>query len=512
MKTRKVILNTIAAIAAVSIAVSSHAGPRDGGGGGPLPERKVMPWEIKRIIQNAKKSLVPIVLSGLSMYSWGDTDKKSDVDKILYGRKPNLYDALMNTDIEVNYDSPCVNPVNGELMPASSKGESENAICISASEMAKILVPERAQNEILGTIIHELSHTLGINDEEIATEIQRTYVGYLNYNNDLVENNSLTAEGYIAETEKLAHAMRDAFSEIKIDKNTTFKKLGEAVDRANFATVKFSDTERKFPRALLDDKEFAYYEIQSLRLRMLNWYFLSQKNKYWLEKLNNVFGKSKSITFGEYMKNFRDLVAVENNPYSNEIIERVQTLEQAKSQFLELSKYFHALSYRPNMIRMGHRFNLLPIPDYRQTAFSQFEGQYRVESASCTNNETPENITKLSIVKDRNHKYYMPVEGPGYLSHWDDLYSGGQSSRGGTYLQVDGGQNWAKRTIEFGDRWNVQELARDFWQNTLEFRKENERFTVTVKSLSRKEKNLGNYRHKYEDTVSTCKYNLVQLR
>lgn len=141
------------------------------GGGGVLPANALYPFEVYKILKQAKTEL-RLFLNYERSLGPKYADMNS-IDRFLY-QDQNIAWALENTDLEYYADKPCYDEqgfeVDGSYLQAKP-----TSICISGFTTAPKLIAETAKKEIYALIIHELAHRVGANEVE-AQKLQKNAV------------------------------------------------------------------------------------------------------------------------------------------------------------------------------------------------------------------------------------------------------------------------------------------------------------------------------------------------
>ncbi|RYZ71176.1 MAG: hypothetical protein EOP05_12350 [Proteobacteria bacterium] len=505
-------LSLIATLAATSAACSKNnalpggaepaghveEGGVNGGGGGTLPAQPIAAWQVRQVIQRAKLSLIPLLnTKSLELVR---SSSLSNVDQKLFRGDRTILDVLHETNIDVMYTGACKDG-NGKEVDGSIFGLTPDSICISAERIAAKLTEERALPEIVALIAHELSHKLGA-DEAEATEFQKDVAM------------SLSAPYLKASAEETVQASASASQALQVSISTLLRDIDSKTEAqldnslTNFksAEMDFFIATRNYPFSILGLREEHYFDVQRTRVLVVSHYLAMATSAYAAEELRMAFRGKTELTFAEYGKNTKE-IDPEKNVYANEVIKLPASLEEAKQILKQTYEFYSGVSEIAGHMRFGTRPNAVPLPDNKETPFKNFVGKYKVLSAVCSGGKPSSTVTEYEIYNGSSGTLRLRKVFNTMTGDQGELINGGSVVRSGSAVQVEGNEEFATRTVEFGNRWGSHQLT-GFQKDTLTIKKVSSQFEVTESYYERAE----NYKTDlFDEVTKSCKYSLEKM-
>lgn len=467
----------------------------NGGGGGTLPANPSSTYEINEIIEDSKHDLIPYIKGQLRYY---DDKIAGSAERKVFGSKPNLYDVLEDTNIEVLQDQPC-HDAYGRPTDGSIHASKPGAICISAFTIAPKVVSERAKVEVLALIVHELSHLLGTTEEEARTLQKGVSLEYTTYPGHPQDDGDAFVKSLIAPGDLLAQTAAQISLDGKPkDVLTALGKLSEA-DSAFFTGT------YQAPFTILDRHETNYYMLIDARFTLLNYFFENDADAN--QELDGLFQGKTQVTYSDYLK-WQKLPSELGREFGDQILERIETLDQAKKSYAEIRRFYETAAQIARDINFDTRPTPIILPGMEKSPFEPFAGHYSVISKNCDAKMRLDDATEFDIDFDaRDVAYHLIVRGGSSYSMEDgQLHNAANMSWGSSYTQVSGDKDWAERTAEYGDRWNNRQGHG--------FRKESVRIEKTVSGFQfrRTEYYEQPTQTSFDETTHSCVFQLARLQ
>lgn len=154
----------------------AYAGAISGGGGD--VERPtgtpVTPLEIKKLVENYAGIILVVWFNRQKITFKNEPLEYQDraIARKIFRSDKDIFDVIKNLNVEVRDSAPCLDK-EGAPHDGSIYASKEGAICISSFTMAPKLYRNDYEAQVLGLIIHELSHFFGTTENE---------ADYLQYN------------------------------------------------------------------------------------------------------------------------------------------------------------------------------------------------------------------------------------------------------------------------------------------------------------------------------------------
>lgn len=423
-------------------APANAEGGINGGGGGTLPAEPITVYEVLKIITEAKKTLNLYVKYEMHF----DGVYTEELSQKLYGGPTTLWDVLQNTNIEIENKKPCYDS-KGHAVDGSIHASKPNAICISAYRIAPKLERDRARVEILGLIVHELSHLVGATEFE-ATHIQKqvTYVLREKTNKDSAHEFLTKLD---SETVQLESMLSAAETQAATASDGELLKL---VEEANSQWTELYKLTTELPFSVLSSKDESRFRRESTQMMVDLWYLMSiasensKERAYWGGQLDKGFNKASQVSLQEFETKMYSF----NEPRDPRLVLlRPKNRAELKEHLDQLSEEFSIFSQAVRNLLL--RSQVGPLYSSLETnPWTKFVGEYNVVKSDCS---SPMTVTAIKInqLNERSLeliKYYPNGYGQdGFLS------DGGHVPSGQTAVRVEGDSNSASRIAELGDRW-----------------------------------------------------------
>lgn len=154
---------------------NGNTGGMDGGGGGVLPAYPISAFEVQEIAESAKVKIL-YMLNGLQRTKM---NSQQSYWKKLFSGPQAAQEVLRNLDLVVHLSSPCFTS-DGREVDVSIYESKPNTICLSAARISQKIDFLAAEREVLGLLMHELSHYCGANEDE-AVALQKDVLYYYQY-------------------------------------------------------------------------------------------------------------------------------------------------------------------------------------------------------------------------------------------------------------------------------------------------------------------------------------------
>lgn len=149
----------------------TEGGVSDGGGGTTSPQ-----LVSAELIADYLADTAPILIAWFNREEMNfqlssDSEKIKSTTRKLFTTNDQFRDIIRNTKIEIKMSEPCYDQ-KGQPHEGSIYASIPNAICLSPFLMSQKLNENNFEAEMLGLVLHELSHLVGTTEDE-ATKIQR---------------------------------------------------------------------------------------------------------------------------------------------------------------------------------------------------------------------------------------------------------------------------------------------------------------------------------------------------
>jgi hypothetical protein len=454
---------------------AAEEGGVNGGGGGTLPANPISIYEVHEIIREAKKTLGPFVLHDLNVFQ---EDGATGYDQKLFGGRPNLYDILYSTNIEILDDAACKDS-NGNDVDGSVHSKIADAICISAFRIAPKLIRERASIEILSLIYHELGHKLGLNEAE-AVDAQKMTALKLSD-----EINHVDIEQSLEDVDSRSEDVSNAFW--KIDFAQTDQRLVTDLLKAASASVNsLYNKLPPYPFAIFSNDEFELLTLFNNRLMTLTWALSKDVDATAKYEIDNIFLGQPSVTYAEFKARMK--FPAGNGEFDGELLYAPKDLLDAKPILHQISLFYSALAQRPKSFLYGTKPNPLVMP-LKNDRFAPFAGSFEVTAVSCDDPKADASETRFEVKPNSTDNNRLHLFSYTANSFGDDggLYDGASGVHGNASISTDAGTDWASRSEEFGDRWGSRQ-GWGFQKRTIRFAVSNGAYSVTRTDEWRSEK------------------------
>lgn len=431
---------TILILFTQKIFAAGNAGGMDGGGGGTLPAHPVSVYKVQEIVQESKQKLLYLFNTYEVNLKYGP--RTSLLDKLFLGPR-KAQEVLNDLRVEVRTEKPCLTS-QGTEVDGSIHGSKPNTICISAFRISQKIDLAVAEREILGLLLHEVSHFMGA-DELEATELQKDIVW-------LILN---APQGSNIDPEKLRNEISDSLNYLRKTIEETqiaeFDVASEWLSRTLLALTHFGGSSSSPVFQVFNPREQDYQEL--LRTKVI-W------ARNYLKTL--IAGPNQAEDQREYDSRFgdqdhfllKDDFFPQSHFYINEKIYKIKSttelmdlLKSLEREYEVRNSYVWQSSFGNNWLDLnGHLTRTFANP------WKNFTGVYAVHNSQCSANSNFKDLKEIKIYLSGERLYLGKVFTGGYSN--DRIELGTYNVN--TYLNDYGliSSNKVYMTHEMGGSWS----------------------------------------------------------
>lgn len=346
----------------------SISGGIDGGGGDTLPEDRITIENVYSIL-NSSKLVLRQHFRALEQKSHSEPQSYDD---LLFKSTPTIFNILESIDLEIHPMTPCLDQ-NGRAVDASIYAATDKAICVSAFLIAPKLIPERASPEIFALLVHELSHLVGLNEEQALSLQVKSRNELRNMDWDQVHVQSIRQAVRFLRLE----------NEIQIDVMKAPSEILLQFERASIAFQGMLFWHKSLAHFVKRDLDYLLYQRAKFFMAMTYVRTLQTNEEAgeWKDKYEGYFAKGSKIKYAELPV----FGGGNNNFYGQELIEKINSLLELKKQLNEIHFYsVGALLHFEAMMR-GNPLPALPTPGPQWIhPWTSLIGQYVTKAVDCS--------------------------------------------------------------------------------------------------------------------------------
>ncbi|MBO9665579.1 MAG: hypothetical protein J7501_02050 [Bdellovibrio sp.] len=421
-----------------------NTGGMDGGGGGTLPSKPAITYQIREIAEYAK----PEVLFLLNAYERFGGFASSSIYAKLFGGARRAQEVLKELRLEVRLDRPCYTS-DGKEVDGSIYATKANTICLSAARIAPKTDVAVARREVIALLLHEVSHFMGATEQE-AVDFQKEIsesIQHVTVMPTYLDQQTKTQVTTYFST--VVTQLRDGVAALdKNDHTRAQDSLGKAIDQIYLARDYIRDGGNTY--SLFSPQEWDYQELLIAQLS-------------WAAKFAQTLDSNDTAARAEYDGRFQgresfDFAEVSydrHNVYNSMKINKLHSAMELRNYVATLVKdydirtaYVISAIYGMRWINLnGHTSSAAFNP------WKKYLGRYIVQSVNCDYSNPYNDKKEFQVLVESDRVYLNEITSTGYgyngleLGDYNVnayLNSYGEISEGEVYALYENGGSWQR--------------------------------------------------------------------